>query len=163
MAYSTDTSILAILPGLPQTTTAARYTNTVSLIGNHISRADNLINSKIAKRYDVPFTTTPPIIKTLSEDITSYFTYRSVFSGDNQNDNQWTDKFKDAVEILDQIRDGKMDLIDTSGSLVPERSTTASTIVDSNTRQYAPFFNVDTSTSWEHDPDLLDEVEDDRS
>lgn len=161
MSYSTATSILIILPGLPQTTTSSGYTATAALIGSHITRADNIINGKIARRYDVGgfVSSAPPLLQTVSEDIASYFSYRSLYSSDNQNFNEWTDKFKDAMTILDEILNGDLDLVDSSGNLISEReSTTTNGEVDSNTIDTQSFFDVDEPTEWAFDSDMLDTV-----
>jgi len=165
MAYSTGTTILILLPGLPQTTTSSpAYTNTTALIDQHIARADNIINSKIATRYDVSsFTTSvPPLLKTLSEDITSFFTYRSEFSSDNQNSNEWTDKFNEAKTMLDELRDGDMDLVDSGGNIIDEITTSTIDRIESTTEDYQSFFDEDKSTNWKVDEDKITDIEDNR-
>ncbi len=166
MAYSTNTTILTLLPGMPQTSTSNGYTATTTLIDEHINRADNVINAKIAQRYAVgSFNTSgsvPPLLKTISEDIASYFTFRSEFGGDNQNDNEWTDKFKDAIELLDQLREGDIDLVNTTGSIIDERTTSAVDIISSTHIDYQPFFDEDSVTSWKVDDDKISSIEDNR-
>ncbi len=160
MAYSTNTTILSLYPGLPQTTTVGQaYSQTISIINSHITRADNIINGKLSIRYAVPFTTVPPLIQTISEDITSYFVYRSFFTQDNQNKSDYlVELLEHAKETLDEIRDGKIDLIYTTGVIVDERSSTTSEILDSTTKNKQTFFDIDTSTSWKFNQDLLDDV-----
>ncbi|MHA1866627.1 MAG: phage protein Gp36 family protein [Candidatus Heimdallarchaeaceae archaeon] len=163
MAYSTYTSILNILPGLPQTSTQAGYSETVLVIQSHITRADSIIDSKCARRYAVPFSSTPPLIQTISEDITAYFSYRSFFTQDNQNLSDYFEELKqNALDLLDQIQQGKLDLVDNSGNLIEEKSSEDLDLVDSNTREYQPFFDIDTTTSWNFDSSRLDEVDDAR-
>lgn len=166
MAYATSTSILLLLPGLPQTTSTNGYTETVALIDPHITRADNIINGKIAQRYSISgFNTSgsvPPMLKTLSEDIASYFTYRSLYSSDNQNFNEWTDKFKMAVEMLDQIRESELDLVNSTGAIIPDRTTATIDKIISTTEDYQPFFDIDEPTDWKNDEDREDEVKDAR-
>jgi len=167
MTYiDTYTSILTLLPGLPQTSTDAKFTETTELINSHRTRADNIINSVIAKRYDITqFTTTaiPPILQTVAEDIVAYMTFISLYSADNQNANEWVEKFEKAMEILGKIRDGKMDLVNSNGNLISERESATSEWVASTSEEYTPFFNVDSATSWKFDSDKLDEISDDRS
>ncbi len=165
MAYSTNTSVLLLLPGLPQSAGADGYANILSRVGLHITRADNIIDGKISNRYDVSqFTSSvPPLLRAISEDIVAYYTYRSEFSGDNQNDNEWTDKFKDALEDLNEIREGDMDLINTAGSLIGERESSVVDMIESNTMDYAPTFGEDDVKSWVVDNDKLDAIKDDRS
>ena len=162
MSYSTYTSILLILPGLPQTSTAEGYTETVSIIQSHQSRADSIIDSKCARRYSVPFATTPTLIQTISEDLTSYFAYRSFFTQDNQNKNEYYEEIaKNALELLEEIRAGKIDLVDSSGNVVDERATTDSELIDTST-DYQSFFDIDSTTSWGFNSDEIDSVGDNR-
>ena len=160
MSYSTATSILTILPGLPATTSADGYSSTVSLIESHIVRADSFIDAKCSRRYSLPFSPVPPFIRTISEDISSWFVYRSEFSTDIKTD--FENRFEDAVEWLNQIQAGELNLVDTSGSLVAELSTTSAGFLDSNTKDYQPFFDEDEPVSWKIDADKKDGIADNR-
>lgn len=154
MYISTSTAILPLLPTLPQTSTSAGYSNCVSLISSHITRAEAIINAKISSRYDLSgYTSTncPPILRMLTEDIAGYYTLRSYYTSDNQNVSEWVEKFGEATAMLDMIRDGKMDLADTSGNIVLGSTTAAS--VDSNTIDFDPTFSEDTSLNWIVDTD----------
>jgi len=158
MAYCSTTSIYLLLPQLPSTITVT------NIIDRHIARADGLINSKISKRYSVPIVATPPLLASLSEDITVYYTYRSFYTQDNLNRSDYFEELKnEANRILDEIRDGKIDLVDSSGAVIEENSAEATTgILDSTTKDYQPFFDVDDSLSWTWDTDRLDDVKDNR-
>ena len=164
MSYATNTTIVTNYPGFPQTTLRAGYTATFALIGLNITRADNLINSKIASRYDVSAytTTVPPMLKSLSEDIATYYTIRASFSGDNNQVNEWAEKYKEAIAMLDQIRDGGMDLVDSSGNLEDERDEADPGLVSSNTMDYSPTFGEDATLNHAVDSDKLDAIGDDR-
>lgn len=165
MSYSTLSSILLLFPNLPQTTTTSGYSVTAAVITPHITRADNVINGKISGRYDVKnfATSVPPLLQTISEDIASYFSFRSFFSNDNQNFSEWTDKFKDAIDLLNEIRDGEIDLVDSSGNVISELEATSSNgMVDSNTMDTQSFFDIDEPTEWKFDDDALSSVEDKR-
>lgn len=166
MSYTdTYTSILLLLPGLPQTSTDAKFTETVNLINSHRIRADNIINSTIAKRYDVTqFTSTsiPPLLKTIAEDITAYMTFISLYSADNQNRNEWIEKYETALDTLKKIRDGELDLVDSSGNIISERKSSTTDWVSSSTEEYTTFFNIDSATNWAFDTDLLNDVSDER-
>jgi phage gp36-like protein len=159
MAYCSATGIFfLVLPQLPDTVTVT------NIINRHIARADGLINSKISKRYTVPITTTPPLLASLSEDITVYYTYRSFYSQDNLNRSEYLEELKnEAASILDEIRDGKIDLVDINGSVIEENSSEATTgILDSTTKDYQPFFDIDDSLNWAFDSDRLDDIKDNR-
>lgn len=157
--YCLDTDVLAILPGMPQTTTAAGYTSTLAVIDAHIIRADAVINGKCARRYALPFsdtaTSTPPLIRQLSQDLTSWFTYRSLFTRDSVNKNDYLAELADgAMKILDEIRDGKIDIATSTGSVLSEINATSK--VYSTTEQNTPFFGPDNETSWGFDKNLID-------
>lgn len=165
MAYCLASEVIGLFPGLPQTSTAAGYSTTSVLIASHITRADSLIDGKCARRYAVPFattsTSTPPLIHSLSQDITAYFTYRSKFSGDNQNRFEYLDDlYKLAMDTLDAISKSEMDVVDTSGAVIGE--TGESTRVYSSTQNYTPLFDVDDEKSWKFDPDRISAIGDSR-
>lgn len=162
--YATNTTVVLNYPGFPQTTTSAGWTATLSIIDGNISRADNLINAKLAQRYDVSSfaTSVPPLVKSLSEDISTYYTLRAEFSGDNKNVNEWAEKFKDSIDILNEIRDGTIDLVDSSGNVVDERSTSVESMISSNTKDYAPTFGEDGDLNQSVDSTKLDDLEDAR-
>jgi phage gp36-like protein len=150
---------MPILPNMPQTETAAGYSTTVDIIGRHITRADSIIDGKIANRYVVPLSVTPELIKTISQDITSYYSYRSFYTQDNQNESEWVDSFKEAIELLDQIRAGDLDLV---GSVTVIEPVDVLGEVDSNTREDMSFFDVDSEYSWAFDSNRLDRIRGDR-
>jgi phage gp36-like protein len=166
MSYSTNTTILTYFAALPQSAGAAGYAKTILRLDSHVGRADTLINSKIARRYDITgYDTTgavPPLLRTLSEDIASYFSFRAWFGQDNQNVNDWTDKFNDAVNILDEVRDGNIDLVNTAGSMIPEITSSTSEYIDSNTVDYQASFDEDDSLDWKTDSNKLDSIKDGR-
>ena len=163
MAYCSTTAIYTSLPKLPATNTASGYSTCADVISLHIRRADGLINGKCARRYSVPFTTVPPYIRTLAEDIVSYYVMRSFYSQDAQNRSEYLEEFKDkALEDLDAIMNGDIDLVDTSGSAIPVQTTEVEDRISSTTEDYQPFFDIDDSTDWAFDEDRLDEVEDAR-
>ena len=152
MYIDTATSILPLVPTLPQTSTSAGYSATVSRISSNIVRAESLVNSKVASRYDVSgFSagSAPPILKSITEDITSFYTLRSVYTGDNQNVSEWVENFAEAEKLLDEIRDGKRDVLDASGNILGSSSTTL--LVESNTEDYTPTFDEQNPVNWSVD------------
>lgn len=163
----TATSLLAMLPNLPQTsTTDAGYSTTVEAMKLHVTRAENIVNGKVVGRYDINAwtqTTCPPMLKALAEDLASYFIMRSVYVGDNQNDNEWTDKFKEALVELDEVRKGDMQLFDSAGSLIAERDSGTTDKVISNTEDYIMTFGEDKPLNWRIDRGKLDALSNDRN
>lgn len=161
MPYSSVSSIVLIVPNLPQTTTSTGYSETSAIIGRHITRADSIINGKISKRYSVPIAPTPPLLGTLSEDITAYFTYRSFYTQDNFNRMEYFGELKDdALKTLNEIMAGDIDLVDANGNVIEEKTTATSetSLVDSTHIDMQPFFDVDEPTSWDFDDARKDDV-----
>src|SRR3990172_6621047 len=144
MAYASTTSILLILPALANTTTVT------NVITRHIVKSDALIDGKIGRRYTTPISPTPPLLGSISEDITAYLTYRSFVMQDNTNRLDYFDELKEqAFSVLDEIRDGKMDLLNSTGGLIEERSTeSTSGVLDSSTKDYQSFFDIDDELEW---------------
>lgn len=147
MAYCTMTECCSEFPVFPQTTTVARYTETTALISAKIPRADATINSYVGRRYAVPFTVTPPKINEIAVKLTSYYALTAKFTRDSHNTNDWVELLgEEAIKDLELIRDRKMDLVDSSGAVISDR--TASTRIVSSTQDYQPFADVDSVTSW---------------
>ena len=161
--YSTYTSILTIVPGMPQTASSSGYSACTAVISKHLNRASALVDGKLSKRYSVPVTDSCPIIDLIADDIASYYTYRSYYRQDNHNRMEdMKETCEMALATLEQIRNGEIDLVDSSGNVIAERSTGAHSLVDSNTKDYQPFFDVDKETDWHFDDDLLDSILDKR-
>jgi len=160
MAYSSITSILSIVPMLPQTTTDAGYSITVATINRHITRADAKINSIISKQYAVPLSPTPPLIASIAEDIATYYTCRSFFTQDNYNKLDSMFEFMtDALKDLGQIALGNINLVDTSGSQIPKVGDVGESFVDSTTIDAQSFFDIDSEYNWKFNDDLVDNIE----
>jgi len=105
-----------------------------------------------------------PTLKTYAEDITMYYTFVSLFSGDNQNDNEWVDRYQVALDGLDDIKNGDCDLFDSTNNLIPERTEDAGdNRVDSNTKNYVPTFGEDDPLDWKVDSSKLDDLSNERN
>lgn len=83
---------------------------------------------------------------------------KSIFTGDAQNTNNWTQGFYDQnISLLKDIQDYKKDLLNTTGSAISERGFTSTDIQCST--EYSPTFDMDTSSAWAIDQDRLDDIE----
>ena len=158
MAYSSVTAILIVCPGMADTSTVSE------VISRHIVRADAVIDGKLSKRYSVPFSPTPPMLAVLSEDIATYYTYKTYYRNDNTNRlEDQKEIYTEAMVILDEIRDGKIDLVNTAGSVIAENTVDTETgVLDSTTKDYQPMFDVDSELNWSFDSDLIDDIADKR-
>lgn len=166
MSYATNTTILTLLPNLSQSAGSSGFTKNSALIAVHVTRADNVINSYLVERYDISgfdvADAVPPILRTYSEDIASYFTMRSLYSGDGQNENEYIQEYYKALAELEKIKEGETNLYDTAGSQIPTKSSATVDMISSNTEDYTPTFGEDSSLSWETDQDKLNTLSDER-
>ena len=156
--YATTTSFPSLIPNLLAGNSTADSAG-VDALSAHITRAESIVNSYLSARYSIPFTVVPPIVRTLSEDIASYFHIRGVSVQDGQRDNPWYTSYKLAIDMLEDIKDGKTQLSLTDGSAVGPVSTSRFL---SSTDGYSQTFNLDTPDNWGVDSDRLDDIEDGR-
>lgn len=167
MSYATITSVLTMLPSLPQTTTTTGWTQTTGIIAQHLTRAYNLINMKLARKYATPFTLTaiPPMCTSLEEDFACYYSMRSLYTRDAQNKSEWiVEHYEKAITILDELADTSnkgLELLGSDGLLVDQRVGASSSIQTST--DYTPTFEVDDDINWVIDQDRLDAIESDRT
>lgn len=152
MAYSTATDVRVLLEGV---TVTVKSDADIAIL---ITDADNEINSKLASKYSVPFSTTPPIIKTLSKTIAAYYVMRDLFTNDSQNKNEWTDSYKDALRTLEKMSKGEYIVLDSSGAELAKSAE----VLKSNHQDHHTTFDVDKPEDWSQDDDKLDAISDAR-
>lgn len=156
--YATTTTILQNYPGIPQNDVSITTT-----LSQHIDNGEAIVNGYIGRRYPIPLTsfatstTSVPILKTISEDISVYYYYRSSYLRDSMVIPETIQELYDRAMVnLDLLRERKIDLSDSTGAVISERSTKSR--VASTTEKYTPTFDLDSSTSWSVDRDRLDDV-----
>jgi len=143
MPYATITEVVNTLPqvGSISTITSLQiFTATV--------RADSVT---------VPITPSPPLLTTICCDLTLYRLMRRFFSGEQQNDSEWPDRYKEAMELLEKLADGEIQLVDSGGTIVVPSA--GSDIAWSNTQGYTPTFGEDGDLMSIIDEDKLDDLE----
>ncbi len=94
----------------------------------------------------------PAIIKSLAEDIASYFVMRGLYSGRSPSINEWIDKYKEAKETLEKIA---------AGTLQIEGIALKVGTVQSSTKDYKRTFDERNEINWKTDPDKLEDLADD--
>ena len=156
--YATTTSFPQLLPYILQGNSTADATG-VAIIAAHIVRAEGVVNSYVAGRYSLPFAVVPPIIRSLSEDLASYYTIRASYVQDGERKNEYLVAYESAMEMLKEIRDGKMPLAMTDGSLLTQNTTGR---YKSSTENYTPIFNLDSEEAWDADPDQIEDITSER-
>ena len=125
---------------------------------HHAGRAEALINAKIAKRYSIPISGQIPLLETLATDLAIYnvLTSRIVIKAEHP----WFQRYKNSLDILDQIADGKLALIDSAGNIQTGREDV--TELTSSTRGYAPTFWEGPDTLQIQDEDKMEDESDAR-
>jgi len=94
----------------------------------------------------------PAIIKSLAEDIASYYVMRGLYSGKMPSTNEWIDRYKEAKETLKEIAEGTLQIegIDVNVGAV-----------QSSTKDYKRTFDERDETNWKTDPNKLEDLADD--
>lgn len=156
--YATTTSFPQLLPYILQGNSTSDSVG-VAIIAAHITRAEGVVNSYIANRYSLPFATVPPVIRSISEDLASYYTIRASYVQDGQRKNEYLPAYESAMEMLKEIRDGKMPLALTDGSILVSNTSGR---YKSSTENYTPIFNLDNESAWEADPDQIEDITSER-
>lgn len=128
-------------------------------------RAEGYINATIVARYD-PSTWTstgspaiPPLIRKINEDLACLYAIRSSITQDSQLKNANLAEWEKAEQSLFDIRDGKIKLAYTDGSLV---STRSSSRFVSSSSGYNKIFGTDSEVNWSSGDNEQDAIEDDR-
>ena len=158
--YATTTSLPQLLPFFYKGNTSTSDTAGVALFSTQIDRAEGEVNSFLTARYSLPFSTVPPLVRSLTEDISCYYTVRAAYVHDGELQNKFKDDFKDAFVTLKSIRDGETKLALTDGSILPSR---ADDRYRCSTEDYAPTFNHDDAKKWKTDQDRLDDIRTERA
>jgi len=86
--------------------------------------------------------TTPAIIKSLAEDISSYYVMRGLYAGNTPSINAWIDRYKDAKEMLKEIAAGTKKIEEVDVEIGG---------VKSSTKDYKRTFSEQDETNWEID------------
>jgi len=94
----------------------------------------------------------PAIIKSLSEDIASYYVMRGLYAGNTPSINAWIDRYKEAKEMLKDIAEGtkKIEGVDVEVGGV-----------QSSTKNYKRTFDERDETNWATDENKLEDLDDD--
>jgi len=130
-----------------------------------LDEGERCIDGFIARRYDVSsFTSTAevPLLKNINNHLTGYYLLRANFTNDGQNINEWVNEFyQRAIEKLEQLRDRKIDLVDSDGDLISERGLTSKYV--SSTKDYHPTFDEGPVLDQLVDPDKTEDIADEKA
>jgi len=140
---------------------------TTALATEMISDAEAEVNKWLSRRYDLSSayfqttTGTPPIVRSLATRLAEGYMWRANSRGSKESLTRAKSFIDDVMNNLKNIAGYKVDLTDTTGALIPDKSNTAYRVL-SNTTDYANTFNEDDSLNWAVDPDKLDDISTER-
>ena len=146
MSYATVDGVNALVPGVSSISTptsATRFT--------WIALVEGEINAKLSDKYVVPFTDVPPIIQSITQDMTMYQIQRGIHTADSPTVSDWTQTFLDARAMLQDIMDGKISLVTSAGTII--ESITTRKGVETFGEDYKPVFDMRDPLAWRIDPD----------
>jgi len=95
---------------------------------------------------------TPAIVKSLSEDISSYYVMRGLYAGNTPSINAWIDRYKDAKEMLKEIAAGTKKIEEVDVEIGG---------VKSSTKDYKRTFSEQDETNWAIDSNKLEDLAND--
>lgn len=91
--------------------------------------------------------TAPAIIKSLAEDIASYYVMRGLYAGNTPSINAWIEKYKESKETLKEIA---------AGTLQIEGIGVDIGAIQSTTKDFKRTFSEEDETNWEVDSTKFD-------
>jgi phage gp36-like protein len=124
------------------------------MLTKHIDRAEAFIASALSGRYSMPFSTVPPDVRRMAEDLASYYVIRASSYQDGKLKNQYLEEYKTVFSDIKAVADGAVKLSYTDGSLVSVKSSAK---MLSSSENYTPVFGLDDPEKWQRD---ADEIED---
>lgn len=117
-----------------------------------VTKADAKINSILPSEIVTAIaSSTPEVIKSIAEDIGAYYVMRGLYSAENPNRTEWLNEYKDAIQSLIDIRDGKAEI---DGITIEEQQ------ILSSTEDYKSTFDTRDETTWGVDSDRIDDLGD---
>ena len=157
--YITSTSINVILPGFLKGDTTTGDTAGVAIFSDKIDDAEALVNSYLGRRYALPFTVVPPLVRTLTKALACYNVVRDTgYRGSKKN--EYLEEWEKATKTLEAINKGDLTLSLTDGSILTKKSASR---ISSNTETYTPIFGLDDPKAWKRDDDEIDDTDNSRA
>jgi len=136
-------------------------TVTSAVIAEFIGREEAKINTRLSARYALPFTTDIPILTAIASDLSAYaLLSRHSFLSQTTKDNPWPERYREAMDELELITAGKVDLVTSSGDIV---SIAGRMLPTSNRSQYYPTMTERGGVYDAVDPDRITDLDQERS
>lgn len=135
MPVYTTVSLMMSMPDIGSNTTI-----TSAHFCAFAEEAESEINARIAKTYALPISGPIPLLQTLATDFAIYKTLsKRLYSAERMKGTTWPDRYKEIVETLKEIADGKLAMVDSSGAVIGARTDLNE--VWSNNMDYPPTFH----------------------
>ena len=153
--YCTTTSLDTLMVGV------SFDTATSALADKCITWAEDEINKKLAKRFDVSTwtTTTPPLVISLCEQLSQGYMHQQLSRGGVESMTRGQTYIDRVTDNLNMLAENKLQLVDSTGSAITRLSGLG---VMSNTKDYTPTFAEDSELNWSVDTDKLADISDSR-
>lgn len=126
-----------------------------------IVQAESEIDGKVAARYTLPFSETPPLIKTIATEKSLIKVLDRFFTGQTEHENDWRNtRKKECDALLDGIVGGEITLVTSAGIVLGPRADIHNIL--SSTDIYVPTFDHGSAIRQEVDPDRIQDEEDEK-
>jgi hypothetical protein len=159
--YTTAANIVTLIPNINDSVNF----DTDAEIEFYINRQEAVVNSKLAIKYTVPFSvangyaTVPTIITHYTEQLTICKILITEYTEDSVNQNEWVEKYCDIIEEIEKIVEGEEIIVDDDGDELTERGD----VILTERGDRFPVFDMDGDLNQRVDPDLIDDITNDRS
>lgn len=137
-------------------------TATTAIADQCITWAEDEINKKLSKRYDISnfLASVPPLVQSLTEQMSLGFFYDQESRGGNESQTRADRYFKRVKDNLNMLVNGELDIVDSAGSIIARRSGVKGVL--SNTSDYTQTFAEDSELNWAVDSDKVSDIQDSR-
>ncbi len=161
--YATAGALSTAMPGVS-------FTGLTASADACIERAEARIDSVLARRYDLSqayfqtSTATPPVVQSWAIQMGAGYLWQEVSRGGAGKEamKRGETLIKGVVDDLKLLSEHKLDLVNSSGALIPDMSN-GSTRVLSSTKDYKPTFNEGNELRWkvssQKRQDIIDDVD----
>jgi len=148
--YTTVDNVYDLYPRVGSLSTV-----TSSQISFFIDQAENEINGHLVNGYTLPFSSTPPIIESLSTEYSLVKILQRFFTQEVGSENSWVaQRAESVIDYLTKINSGDIGLFTSSLELIPYNSGDT---IFSNTMNYNPTFTMLNPSLQQIDSDRLDD------
>jgi|TARA_R100001230_G_C5671993_1_gene177019 phage gp36-like protein len=151
--YTTVPNVLSLYPRVGSLASV----NSAS-IAFYIDQAENEINGYLANNYTLPFSSSPPLVTTLSTEYSLVKILERFFTQEVGSKNEWVEERKKyLLDTFNKINNGDIGLVTSSGELIVYNSGDT---IFSNTMTYNPTFTMLDETLQQIDSDRLEDEHD---